>query len=1473
MAEDKKGAKHLTSLTLDIEGIKQALEEAKQMIEETSSQLGKEFAENFKQSIEKNNTSFEKLFSQEDAKKVAQSVGKVKAEVSKATEQQNKKELEQIEKMVKAQKKFTQEVEKKKSSHVNKEVIEQSKKYVKSLEEINKEAQKNGKLTDDQREALKGLKQQIKETGETFEESGEKGKSFFRSLYEKASELSTYYAAIKIKEVAEGSIKTLKETEDAVVQLQRVLNENVGQSELSKELYDIAFTYGRSFEDVQEIAVRFAQTGATWAETVALTKSAMLALNTAELDVNQSTEGLIAIMSQWNVEAKDMQSVIDKINITADSFPVTSEKIISALQRASSSAQQAKLSFEETIGAITAMSKATGRSGAVIGTALNSLLIYTSKPKALETFYEVGNDSVRKTVDAYRTGAADILDVWKALSKQLNALGQEQKETLAAQMYEGVGGDDFAQHLEEHAAVITDDIKEIYGTAGTFRQNYLVALLNDIGTIDEVTENMTNAIGYSTSENEKYIGTFSAKLEQLTSLWKGLVVEANNSNAGFMGLAKGVVDLGIGIGTLTKYLGGFNNLLNISVALLLRMKASKVDEKFIKPMSSGFVRLNSKIKEYSAVLSFANIKQKGFKGALIELRSELKKTGNEAGITAAKLSKIQLAIGLGAAAYGGITSVVEKTREKQNEIRDASLAASDATLEQVESTKALYREFVELSSKTNRTGEEQEEFEKKTWELAKALRVETENADGTKKTIEELAAGIRDAKDALTGLTTAEWTERINNLYDVLDQAGKKKGIFGAMYDKEVISQRELTKLTKETRDELMEIMKPLLQREDMDFYYSVLPGGAGKKESYEILAQARDLLKNTYGEGEAGQKVFEALGDAMRDLEEPYKKTLQGLISQKAALENVTEASLGSADAYYKWRESLLSLVDGNESLRWMVYDMADELFPSLSSEVVAASHSFEVTKEEIASLEEEMKDLNSTIDSSQSAFDGVHSAIEEFNNNGYLSVDTIQKLTAGGYDFIKSLDFTSGAIKMTSTATQELVDSQKENVLQSIKLAAAMDLLQYTEDYFKNVTNGTKSETDNLTSGLEGTSKAFADVTIEAFNAAKGANEYARAAANIMREAGPDKIDWGDFEKGLANRYQSWSKYLDFAKKDITSINQFSNKASKNSEKAAREAAAAQKKALEQSKKEINERYKAEKEKLEEQKKAVKERYDAEIDALKEVQKENSRKDKQEEYFKNKKKAEQDIERAASRSGVEYREKEAEAREQLESIKTDWDKVLRDWSVEDRIKSLEKLRDAEIASIEAQIQASEKQKEAELKSIEGRISAIDNQKAHSIDAAKSVSNASVKASKDANKKIAESVEKDAVNPAKKEMYETMKQVSEDIDRVRLNQSRLAEQSAMLNANRILSTYRKGLIIPLSRDLSAINSQIKNIGLNAPLANFNSFSPSGGNRVAPGSQNGSYYSSTTNQTSNIIANINGENAARSLGRNIFTMP
>lgn len=501
--------------------------------------------------------------------------------------------------------------------------------------------------------------------------------------------------------------ETLVETENAVVALRRV----AGTSANADELYDLAQRYGQTFENVNEIALNFARSGMSWADTIKATEAALLALNVAELDATQASDGMIAIMQQFGYEASGLELIIDKLNISADNAAVSTEKLLTALQRTGSSAKNANLTLEETVGIITAISEATGRSGENIGTAVNSLIQFTTKESSLATFEKLGGD-VAKVVEDYRVGAATVLDIWEELSKIIQSKNSSTEGILS-----GLFADDdwrsFNEELQTELGENFATVTEIYGTASTFRKNYFIALLNNLDQVQETMDDMNSAVGYSQRENEQYLDTYTAKTNALEAKWQDIVKDEE----GFLGFKKALVDMGDDALTFLKNMGGISGVFKTALAV-----------------ASPFLA--------NWTLVFG---AKAIKASVLGIGSFFKAIATGAATANQALGAIGIALGI----IATISNVVGANKKKEEEKNNALVTEYEALRSTHIELETLSKRYEELTAKVDRTTEENQELYNVEDELIGIF--------GEKGTaLQNITKGTEEYTEAVKNMTAAE---------------------------------------------------------------------------------------------------------------------------------------------------------------------------------------------------------------------------------------------------------------------------------------------------------------------------------------------------------------------------------------------------------------------------------------------------------------------------------------------------------------------------------------------------------------------------------------------------------------------------------------------------------------------------------------------------------------------------------------------
>lgn len=558
----------------------------------------------------------------------------------------------------------------------------------------------------------------------------------------------------KTKEALQSLNETLVKTESTVIAIKRVLNEDIANQQISDELYNIGIAYGQSFENVSEIATNFARSGKSWADTIELTKGAVLALNVAELDASEASDGLIAIMAQFNLKADETVNVIDKLNKTADNFPVTTEKLLRALQRTGSAAVNANLDINETIGVITALSKATGRSGENIGTAVNALLQYSAKADALDVFASLSEDTA-KVVDLYRTGAANMLDVWKSVSSVIKNADERQKEILntftSSEEITNLG-----QELHDELGDIFEQTQEVYGTANTFRKNYFIALLDNMDTVTEAIDVASNAAGYSAKENAEAMDTYERRAQALQTQWQKIA----NDEQGVLALKKSIVGLGADILTVINNAGGLKTALLPLTAI------------FAPQIAKGAMSLVNGITKVTQVTKLAT------KATALATTADIARTKAQEALSAADTAH---RIGLASTErqlllYKVAEEEATVATEAQTAADEAAAAAATAKAMAIQGAFALIgialmvgmKLYSNYRENLKKTAEQTEETARKSIEAANQLsEIKTAMDNGTKSS-DELRTAFVEQQKAM-GKTDVEINKLINSYTSLKD--------------------------------------------------------------------------------------------------------------------------------------------------------------------------------------------------------------------------------------------------------------------------------------------------------------------------------------------------------------------------------------------------------------------------------------------------------------------------------------------------------------------------------------------------------------------------------------------------------------------------------------------------------------------------------------------------------------------------------
>ena len=227
-----------------------------------------------------------------------------------------------------------------------------------------------------------------------------------------------------------------------LVKLQQVTGKGaIGLKKLEDQITNLSVGLGVSSESLIEVASTLAQAGLNAEETrIALAALAKTELAPSFDDLASTTEGAIAALRQFELQAGDLEAALGSINAVAAAFAVESSDIITAIQRtggvfaaASRGISEGKDALNEFIAVFTSVRATTRESAETIATGLRTIFTRIQRGKTIEALKEYG--VVLTDLEGKFVGPFEAV---KRLSEGLSRL--DPRDLRFSQIVEELGG-------------------------------------------------------------------------------------------------------------------------------------------------------------------------------------------------------------------------------------------------------------------------------------------------------------------------------------------------------------------------------------------------------------------------------------------------------------------------------------------------------------------------------------------------------------------------------------------------------------------------------------------------------------------------------------------------------------------------------------------------------------------------------------------------------------------------------------------------------------------------------------------------------------------------------------------------------------------------------------------------------------------------------------------------------------------------
>lgn len=237
-------------------------------------------------------------------------------------------------------------------------------------------------------------------------------------------------------------VKSAIDFNKEMVRLSQVTGKSLANlKDVSNEISRLSVNLGVSSSELLIVSTTLAQAGLSARDTkIALEALAKSALAPSFDDMKQTTEGVIAIMRQFGIEANQVEKALGSVNAVAAAYAVESQDLISAVRisggvfaAASKGVAEGSDALNQFISIITSVRQTTRESAESIATGLRTIFTRIQRPQTIEYLKQFGVEL--QDVEGKFVGPYEAI---KRLSAGLKDL--DTRDVRFAQIAEELGG-------------------------------------------------------------------------------------------------------------------------------------------------------------------------------------------------------------------------------------------------------------------------------------------------------------------------------------------------------------------------------------------------------------------------------------------------------------------------------------------------------------------------------------------------------------------------------------------------------------------------------------------------------------------------------------------------------------------------------------------------------------------------------------------------------------------------------------------------------------------------------------------------------------------------------------------------------------------------------------------------------------------------------------------------------------------------
>jgi TP901 family phage tail tape measure protein len=981
--------------------------------------------------------------------------------------------------------------------------------------------------------------------------------------------LRASYSVISLFSSAIGQAKqSIMEFDSALTEYNKVtqLSSDGMEKQISK-LKGYAKEVGRTTAEMIQGTTGWKKAGFTDEDASILSKVTALYQNTADevMSTSQATDILTSIIKAYNIQASDSIQVTDKINKVSADFAVSSGDIGNGLKVASASMSTMGNSLDQTTALLTAGTTIFQHQSSQVARGLNTIGLNLTKNKAKLEQYGIAttdsNGKLRSTYDILN----DLHDVW-------GKLGETQERADLGMTLAGKNQYKVLSAIMSQWDVAEKSLNESMNAQGeTMKQNevFMDSLQAKINTLKGTFETLVLSGGFGTLAK--------------------VVLDITTNTLSLINALGGLKTILLGVASVVTIINAEKIATNI---LKIRDSFNSIKE-VVKNFGAGFKNVIASIKSMddlkalgqygtSGIKSFFDIFKKGSASVQEQARSvamakegfnALSKAEQEAVI---QQEAMQIASTNVVTALGGVLAVLtvvmslysaysqEQAKQNQQAEEDyqnslkkmesynkALTTLKDETSTREELIKAINDTDLANKNELQSLSDTTEMRKKAIKELEKQQKAEYElNKSKIHEKLNPKSAGF--SGFSFFGSTRNELTNRQNNAYArTKTEKNIKKYSSEFLYGKQDIAsqQRSLAnliksynKLSKSVGENTQEGKQYQKVSRDLSNLYS--KNDKAIKEAIKSGDKYGKFLDKN------DKKQLKSMRNAQKDAQtilsgenkkvQAHKKSTKELSAEQVRQKQLARDSKSSLDdltkrysKMYKVSKDSLSKNMGNIKALADKYGMTiSEAMDMLGYSVDNANGKLENVEENFNKLEQNFQNSISSIGQLAQSYDALSDACSEYNEQGYLNLNTLSQLLEQSPEYIACLDIENGKMTINQDAYRSLAEEKINQAEVNAYLEATAVLTgKAMEDEGKSAEN-TQSAHASAVGGMQNAEGELKNLISILNQGTQAWNEYSRAASQGAVASG--KVDQATADKTL-NTLHTRLTMLESARKNL--------------------------------------------------------------------------------------------------------------------------------------------------------------------------------------------------------------------------------------------------------------------------------------------------------------------------------------------------